>query len=130
MSKNKNLESVQSKVDRILRHPYWTAIGVVVAILAIFVSIPKSVSEDELLCRYAGAKMLGWPGSGHKTNFCKNAGFDQGNFNIPGSGYDAGGVCIDIASEPCHSDYLAKPVPEGVTCRAIDGIKHCFRSAP
>ena len=114
-------------LDRTLRHPYWTAAGVLVAIVAIIAALPKSAAEPELLCRYAGARTLGWPGSGHKTNFCKNVGYNQGNFNIPGSGYGPGGICIDMASEPCYSDYVGNELPNGVRCVAEGGIKNCYR---
>lgn len=56
-----------------------------------------------LACAFVPIRGLGWR-SGHKTNYCKNYGYEQGNFNQ--GDYQNGGICMSGPEPDVCRDFV------------------------
>ncbi len=84
-----------------------------------------SAPKEELVCSYIDIKSMGWNG-GHKTDFCKSAGYEGGNFNI--GEYRDGGICLK-GPEPdvCKVASMGR-LPPRINCRQNGGLTSCYRT--
>jgi hypothetical protein len=82
-------------------------------------SVAPAPASPTLACSFVPIKAIGWR-SGHKTNYCKNYGYEHGNFNQ--GDYRNGGICMSGPEpEVCKAKVTNTLKPE-YACE-LDGIK-------
>jgi hypothetical protein len=93
---------------------------------AILLDAPSATAKRRVaVCAFTSIKGLGWS-EGHKTNFCKNYGYPQGNYN-PGKTYKDGGICMR-GTEPnvCKAFVDGKFDPQ-IECTQEGKQTTCYR---
>jgi hypothetical protein len=78
-----------------------------------------------LACRYVSIRALGWR-DGHKTNFCKANGYEDGNFNQ--GEYRNGGICMSGPEPDICKAAILGTLPEEISCEPRGGEVYCERS--
>lgn len=87
------------------------------------VTLGNSAPEPKYACEYIHIKNLGWS-SGHKTNFCKANGYEQGNFNQ--GDYKNGGICLKGPNpQICKAAFTGRLGNEG-TCEPQGALTSCY----
>lgn len=84
----------------------------------------KEKALKDFACSYIDIKKLNWS-SGHKTNFCIAAGYEQGNFNQ--GEYKNGGICMTgPLPDVCRAAYTGGLGPEYM-CQSEGSLIKCYK---
>jgi len=91
---------------------------------AIFLYMQNSnPTNPEPVCAYIAIRALGWE-HGHKTNFCRAAGYEVGNFNQ--GEYSNGGICLTGPNPEICREKVQNRSPAGYVCKTDGLITSCF----
>jgi hypothetical protein len=99
--------------------------AVVAATWAIFTFVHTNSPPPEPICAYTSIRGIGWS-EGHKTNFCKNAGYPAGNYN-GGNEYSDGGICMRGPEPKICVASVTSTLPANVHCKPSGTITECYR---
>ncbi len=82
---------------------------------------PPSPTAD-LACSFVPIKAIGWH-SGHKTNYCKNYGYEMGNFNQ--GEYSNGGICMSGPEPNVCQDKVTNKLDPKYDCTTEGILTKC-----